>query len=84
MTDRVRQLTITLDEDTRVDHLESIVSAIRQIRGVAIVEPHVVHIEDHHARMAVRADVQQKLHEAVDGVFRQHSVREKVKDLKDR
>lgn len=84
MTDRVRHLTITLDEDLRVDDLEPIVSAIRHIRGVAGVEQHVVRMEDHLARQAVRAEVQQKLHEAVDSVFRQQSVRDKVKDLKDR
>lgn len=80
MTDRVRHLTITLDEDLRVDDLEPIVSAIRHIRGVASVEHHFVHIEDHGARQAVRAEIQQKLHDAVDSVFRQRELRERVKD----
>lgn len=80
MTDRVRQLTITLDDDTRVDDLEPIVSAIRHIRGVACVEQHVVTDADHSARLSVRADIQHKLHKAVDDVFRQHAVRERMKD----
>lgn len=80
MTDRVRHLTITLDGDTRVDDLEAIVSAIQHIRGVAHVEHHVVQAGDHLARRAVRSEVQQQLHEAVDSVFRQRDLRERVKD----
>jgi hypothetical protein len=80
MTDRVRHLTITLDEDTRVDDLEAVVSAIRHVRGVAGVEHHVVRMEDHLARQAVRAEVQQKLHEAVNSVFRQRELRERIKE----
>jgi hypothetical protein len=80
MTDRVRHLTITLDEDLRVDDLEPIVSAIRQIRGVAGVEHHVVHVEAHLARQTVRAEVKQQLHEAIDRVFRHRDIREIGKD----
>jgi hypothetical protein len=80
MTDRVRHLTVTLDEDLRVDDLKPIASAIRHVPGVASVEHHVVRVEDHLARQAVRAEVQQKLHEAVDGVFRQRDLRERVKE----
>jgi hypothetical protein len=80
VTDRIRHLTITLDADTRDDDLEPIVSAIRHIRGVAIVEPHVVQGEEHRARQAVRADLELKLHEAIEGVFRQHHLRERLKE----
>ena len=71
MTDRIRHLTITLDDDTRDDDLTAIVSAIAHVRGVAGVEQHVVHAGDLLARSVVRAEIQQKLHEAVDSVFRQ-------------
>lgn len=80
MTDRVRHLTITLDEDTRVDDLESIVSAIRHIRGVANVEHHIVRLEDHLAREAVRAEIQGKLHDAITGVFKRRELHERIKD----
>jgi len=80
MTDRIRHLTITLDEDIRVDNLEPIVSAIQHVRGVAGIERHVVAVQDHSARLVVRAEVRQKLHEAVEGVFRQHELRERIKE----
>ncbi len=80
MTNRIRHLTITLDDDTRVDDLEPIVSAIRCIRGVASVEQHVVQAGDHLARQAVRAEVKQELHEAVERVFRQRDLRDRIKE----
>lgn len=51
MTDRVQNLTVILDGDYRTDDVEAIVSAIRQMRGVADVqlgEP--VSSTDHFAR----------------------------------
>ena len=80
MTDRIRHLTVTLDEDFRTDDLASIVVAIEHIRGVASVETIVVEGGDHLARLAVRAEIRLKLHEAVEGVFRQHDLRERIKE----
>ena len=80
MTDRVRHLTVTLNEDTRVDDLEAIVTAIRLIRGVGSVEHHVVQLQDQLAREAVRAEIQHKLHDAITSVFRQRELRERIKD----
>ena len=80
MTDRLRYLTVTLEEDTRVDDLAPIVSAIEHVRGVAIVERHVVQGGEHLARRAVRSEIQHKLHEAIESVFRQNGLREKIKD----
>jgi len=80
MTDRIRHLTITLDEDIRDDDLAPIISAIQHVRGVSSVEHHVVTAQDHLARQAVRAEVQQKLFEAVDNVFRQHNLHERFKE----
>ena len=80
MTDRIRHLTITLERDIRDDDLEPLLLAIRLIRGVAIVEPHVVQASDHLAREVARAEIQQQLHEAVDSVFRQRDLRERIKD----
>jgi hypothetical protein len=80
MTDRVRHLTVTLDEDFREDDLAPIVAAIEHVRGVASVEHHVVETSDHLARQAVYAEVRQKLHEAVEGVFRRQDLRERIKE----
>jgi hypothetical protein len=79
MTDRIRHLTITLDEDMRDDDIKSIVSAIEHVRGVADVLPNIVTAQDLLARQAVRAEVQQQLHEAVEGVFRQRELRARIK-----
>lgn len=79
MTDRIRHLTITLDEDMRDDDVVAIVSAIERVRGVASVLPNIVTVQDHLARQAVRAEVQQQLHTAVENVFRQAELREKIK-----
>ena len=70
MTDRIRHLTITLDEDTRDDDLKQVVSAIEHIRGVASVLPNIVTVQELLARRAVRAEIQKKLHAAVENVFR--------------
>lgn len=80
MTDRIRTLTVTLDKDYRDDDVQSIVSAIQHIKGVALVETRVVDVDELVARSAVRADFQARLHEAVDSVFRQANVRNMVED----
>jgi hypothetical protein len=84
MTDRIRHLTITLDEDTRTDDLDSIVSAILHIRGVANVERHVVRFEDHLAREAVRAEIRHDLHEAIERAFNRKGLERSLAERKDR
>lgn len=69
MTDRIRHLTITLDQDYRDDDAERIIDSIKMIRGVEHVEEGIVVAEDHLARMAVRAEVQRELHAAIARVF---------------
>jgi len=70
MTDRIRHLTVTLDEDMRDDDITLIVSAIEHVRGVANVLPNIVTCQDHLARQAVRAEVQERLHDAIESAFR--------------
>lgn len=41
MTDRFNALTVILDGDTRDDDAQDLINAIRQLRGVRHVEPHV-------------------------------------------
>jgi hypothetical protein len=79
MTDRIRHLTITLDEDTRNDDLKSIVSAIEHVRGVANVLPNIVTAQDLLARQAVRAEIQGQLHAAVENAFL-HDRRTQIKE----
>lgn len=45
MTDRYFALTVLLDEDTREDDAKYIIDAIKMIRGVKAVEPHVSNLD---------------------------------------
>ena len=56
MTDRIKGLTITLDNDYRDDDVQEIVRAISMIRGVAHVALHVTDFADHMARARVRSE----------------------------
>lgn len=69
MTDRIRRLTVVLDRDYRDDDVESLVDAIRMIRGVAEVRTNVVDTADYYALMAVRHRVRRELHEVIDRVL---------------
>ena len=51
MTDRIRVLTVVLDKDYRDDDCEHVINAIKMIKGVRSVEPEVVDMQDHVARM---------------------------------
>lgn len=54
MTDRLKGCWVAFEQDYRVDDAESILAAIRQVRGVAGVEPKVSNYEDWSARQQVR------------------------------
>jgi hypothetical protein len=70
MTDRIRHVTVTLDRDYRDDDAEVVLSAIRQIRGVARVATIVVEGGELLAREAVRVDLEGKIYSAIEGVFK--------------
>lgn len=61
MTDRYHALTVVLDADYRSDDAEQIINAIRQIRGVLSVEPHVTTSSDYAARARVCGEISKKL-----------------------
>lgn len=70
MTDRVRTVIVTLKQDTRTDDVEPIALALSMVKGVAEVrlgEP--VSIDDWNARSAVRNEVSEKLHAAIQSVL---------------
>lgn len=41
VTDRIRRITVVLERDYRDDDVQPILSALRMVKGVSIVEPHV-------------------------------------------
>jgi len=69
MTDRIRHVTVTLDKDYRDDDVESILNAIKMVKGVSKVQPKVVDVTEHLARATVQADLEGKIYKAVHEVF---------------
>lgn len=61
MTDRYNALTVVLDRDIRSDDAEAILTAIRMIKGVLSVAPHVTDTADYVAEERVRLEYQKKI-----------------------
>lgn len=62
MSDRVRTLTVTLNEDTRVGDIEGVVAAIRMLRPVADVTlGRVEDLDAHYARIDARRQLRDAL-----------------------
>jgi hypothetical protein len=57
MTDRVKGVTVSLDEDVRTDEIEPLLNAIRQIRGVSDVAVVTSRMDDWLARSRVRSEL---------------------------
>lgn len=60
MTDRVNAFIVILEKDIREDN-EATINAIRQIRGVLDVKPHIANIDESIAESRVRVDLMNKL-----------------------
>lgn len=70
MTDRIRHVTVTLDKDYRDDDVRVILDAIKMIKGVGSVKTKVVDLPEILARESVRVELEGKMYEAVQTVFR--------------
>jgi hypothetical protein len=61
MTDRINALTVVLEKDLRDDDCEPLLDAIKQLRGVLSVVPHVAgivsHLAETRAKNALREEV---------------------------
>ena len=69
MTDRVRTLAVVLDQDYRDDDAESILNAIRMVKGVAHVTAEVVTGSDVMNRMTVTLELRRKVFDAIDAAL---------------
>ena len=65
MTDAYHSLTVVLDHDIRDDDAESILTAIRMIKGVLSVRPKVADMDSHMAEERARRDFGLKLWEII-------------------
>jgi hypothetical protein len=61
MTDRYNALTVALDRDIRDDDAESIINAIKQLKGVVDVTGNVVDTDYYVAKTRITSEVAQKL-----------------------
>jgi len=62
MTDRVKGLTITFEEDIRIDDVKAMIDAIYLFKGIAHVEPSIVTGADHVNRSRITAELKNKLY----------------------
>ena len=65
MTARIKGLVVTLGEDVREDEIESVVAAIRMVRGVASTDTRIVDHDDHMNRERIKYELRQKLWEVL-------------------
>lgn len=61
MTDRLNALTVILERDIRVDDAEPIIAAIKMLKGVGDVVPHVADIEFASAEWRARHELGKQL-----------------------
>jgi len=61
MTDRYNALIVVLEDDMRDDDAVSLISAIKQMRGVLSVQGNVRNIERHVAESRIREELGSKL-----------------------
>lgn len=62
MTDRIRSLTVILENDTRTDDVESVTDAIRMVRGVhSVTLGKPVNLTDLTARIQARSELRKKI-----------------------
>jgi hypothetical protein len=67
MTDRYDAFIVVLEKNTRSDDAEAIVNALRMIKGVVGVEPHVADFTSAIAESRVRADYTRRLFDSLSG-----------------
>jgi hypothetical protein len=70
MTTRLKAFVVTLNADIREDDAESIRTALLMVKHVASVEPLSANLEDHTARMRVRAELAKKLWKLCDEILK--------------
>jgi hypothetical protein len=65
MTNRLDAVLVIFDHDIREDDAESLISAIRHLRGVGEVKPHVSDLEGSIAYSRARLDLEKRLWNAL-------------------
>lgn len=66
MTDRIKGLTVTLEDNVREDDAQAIIDAIRMLRRVVSVDVHVADIDHHMAVQQAKHEFRGKIIELYD------------------
>lgn len=61
MTDRINSITVVLEDNMRVDDAESLIEAIRHLRGVVAASGNVIDPGNYAARMQAKNEMLEKL-----------------------
>jgi hypothetical protein len=65
MTDRISGVIVTLEDDMRIDDAESLLNAIRMLRGVADVSANVTDFNHHMAKTQAKTELVGKIYAAI-------------------
>lgn len=68
MTDRVKGITIVLENDIREDDVESLIEAVRHFRGVLTAVPIVALAGNEIERIRAYADIRAQLFKFAEGI----------------
>lgn len=61
MSDRIKSITVVLEDNVRDDEAQAIVEAIKCMRRVVSAEANVADIEHYSARMQIRREIGEQL-----------------------
>lgn len=61
MTDRTNSLIVVLEQDLHTDDAESIINALKMVKGVLSVEANISNITDHIAKTRAKYELLDKL-----------------------
>ncbi len=62
MTDRINAVIVVLEENIRIDECDHLLNAIRCLRGVLKVEPHVANADSYIAEMRAKTELFNRMH----------------------
>jgi hypothetical protein len=65
MTDRYCGFIVVLEKELRSDDAEATIAAIKQIKGVASVEPQVANMDHYFARSMARTEILNEVYDLI-------------------
>jgi len=68
MTDRVKGLTVVLDQDIRIDDIQTLIDCIKMFRNVSSVEPVITEPGDFIDRKKITHDIKLKFYKFIEEI----------------